>query len=59
MIAPLGKFLWWVSIPIAVLWIRSNFDLAEHYPLWVYGVASLILLVGLAARLMLGGGKQA
>jgi asparagine N-glycosylation enzyme membrane subunit Stt3 len=43
---------------IAVLWLRSNFDLAEHYPLLVYGVASLILLVGLAARFRVGRGKQ-
>jgi hypothetical protein len=56
MTAWLAKPLWWVSILIAVLWLRSNFDLAEHYPLLVYGVASLILFVGLAARFKVGRG---
>jgi hypothetical protein len=58
MTAWLEKPLWWLSILIAALWIGSNFDLAEHYPLWVYGVGSLILLVELAARFRVGRGKQ-
>jgi hypothetical protein len=56
MAAWLEKPLWWVSILIAVCWIGYNFDLAQYYPPIVYGVAILIVLVGLVARLTLGRG---
>jgi hypothetical protein len=59
MAAWLGKLLWWASILIAVCWIGYSVDVAEYYPPLIYGIAIIILLVGLAARLMLVSDKQA
>jgi hypothetical protein len=59
MVARLGKLLWWASILTAGCWVAFSFELAEHYPPITYGIAFIILLVGLAARFMLDSGKQA
>jgi hypothetical protein len=55
----LGKLLWWASILITVCWVGYSFKVTEYYSPMIYGLAIIILLVGLAARLMLAGDKQA